>query len=117
MTLGRKRNRFLAMAEGSVVAQFDDDDVYGAEYLDRMVAALLGDCLDAYDGVDDATLAAFLETPRLAQLASRAGVRRHVPIVCDDRRPRRPRRAQVLGRLRRRVVGRARLRRGRGQGV
>ena len=73
VTLGRKRNRFAPMAEGSVVAQFDDDDVYAPEYLDVMVAALLGDALDAYDGVDDARLLEVLAEPRLAQLASWVG--------------------------------------------
>ena len=71
--LGPKRNRFLAMAEGAVIAQFDDDDIYGDEYLDRMVAALLGDCLDDRDCADDGVLAALLAAPRLAQLASWVG--------------------------------------------
>ena len=42
MALGPKRNRFLKLVEGEVVAQFDDDDVYAPSYLDTMVAARAG---------------------------------------------------------------------------
>ena len=73
MALGPKRNRFLKLVEGEVVAQFDDDDVYAPSYLDTMVAALLEPCLDDLDCVDDVVLEALLDAPRIAKLASWVG--------------------------------------------
>ena len=40
LTLGGKRNWLLAHARGEYVANFDDDDVYCAPYLSRMVSAM-----------------------------------------------------------------------------
>ena len=40
-TLGMKRNRLAQLANGSILAHFDDDDWYAPEYLDVMVARLL----------------------------------------------------------------------------
>ena len=39
-TLGSKRNFLAAHARGSIHANFDDDDIYLPQYLERMVAAL-----------------------------------------------------------------------------
>ena len=39
VTLGRKRNRFLKMVHGTVISQFDDDDIYCATWLARVLAA------------------------------------------------------------------------------
>jgi hypothetical protein len=39
-TLGVKRNRLASMANGTIIAQFDDDDWYAPTYLDVMVSRL-----------------------------------------------------------------------------
>ncbi|KAH8051821.1 hypothetical protein JL721_11046 [Aureococcus anophagefferens] len=39
--IGVKRNRLGSLAKGQIIVQFDDDDVYLADYVDRMVGALL----------------------------------------------------------------------------
>jgi len=41
-TIGNKRNRLIALSAGSVIAHFDDDDVYAPCYLASMLAALVG---------------------------------------------------------------------------
>ena len=46
-TLGEKRNRLNREAQGSIIAHFDDDDLYLPGYLTRMVGALLSDALPA----------------------------------------------------------------------
>ena len=59
--LGAKRRRLAEAARGDVVAHFDDDDLYGPNYLDGLVATLL-------EGGRDG--AAKAEEPRVATLVS-----------------------------------------------
>jgi len=40
LTIGEKRNRLIELAQGEVIAQFDDDDHYAPGYLAAMVGAL-----------------------------------------------------------------------------
>ena len=40
LTVGAKRNRLAAEARAAVIAQFDDDDFYGPEYLSVMLAEI-----------------------------------------------------------------------------
>lgn len=39
-TIGDKRNRLLAMADGEIIAHFDDDDFYAPQYLSVMIEVL-----------------------------------------------------------------------------
>jgi len=39
-SIGEKRNRLIARAEGEYIAHFDDDDYYAPQYLQQMVLAL-----------------------------------------------------------------------------
>lgn len=40
LTIGEKRNRLVAQAQGELIAHFDDDDYYAPTYLETMVANL-----------------------------------------------------------------------------
>jgi glycosyltransferase involved in cell wall biosynthesis len=44
--IGAKRNQLVAMATGQVIAHFDDDDFYAANYLTSMVEALIAQDAD-----------------------------------------------------------------------
>jgi glycosyltransferase involved in cell wall biosynthesis len=47
LNLGQLRNFSLEVADGDVLCQWDDDDLYHPERLDRQLAALLNDNLEA----------------------------------------------------------------------
>ena len=40
LTTGGKRNHLIGKARGAIVAQFDDDDFYGPNYLAAMLSAI-----------------------------------------------------------------------------
>jgi hypothetical protein len=39
-TIGAKRNRLIQKSRASIIAQFDDDDFYGRDYLSKMLSAM-----------------------------------------------------------------------------
>ena len=40
ITLGEKRNRMVAQAEGEIIVNFDDDDYYGPDYVEKRVESI-----------------------------------------------------------------------------
>ncbi|KAH8050851.1 hypothetical protein JL722_11194 [Aureococcus anophagefferens] len=84
--IGVKRNRLGSLAKGQIIVQFDDDDVYLADYVDRMVGALL-----------NGSPAAAAE-PRLATLGAYCCYDAARGVVCEENvvtEARRPRRRQA----------------------
>jgi len=39
-SIGKKRNELIALSQGEIIAQFDDDDYYAPKYLEKMVSSL-----------------------------------------------------------------------------
>ena len=70
--IGVKRNRLGSLARGQIIVQFDDDDVYLADYVDRIVGALL-----------DGSPAAAAE-PRLATLGAYCCYDAARGVVCEE---------------------------------
>src|SRR5437763_904922 len=40
LTIGEKLNKLIELAQGSIIARFDDDDLYAPEYLSSMINQL-----------------------------------------------------------------------------